>query len=60
MLVDATKNIVAEALFLYEQQRIQPRDAIHLATMRFKNITTIFTNDADFDKVQNIKRIKLC
>lgn len=58
-LVDATKNIIAEALFIYEQQRIQPRDAIHLATMRFKNITTIFTDDSDFDKVQNIKRIKL-
>ena len=57
-LVDATKGILASALQIYLQEEIHPRDAIHLATMRFKNTDKIATNDSDFDRIRNIKRIR--
>lgn len=57
--VDATKNIFADALHVYKEGVLNPRDAIHFATMRFKNVKTIITNDDDFDNVQNIKRMKI-
>lgn len=58
-LVDATKEIVANALSFYQKEHVQPRDAVHLATMHFKNTTTIVSNDSDFEKIKGIKRMRL-
>ncbi len=58
-LVDATKGIVADALKLYLQEKADPRDAIHLATMNFKSINKIVTEDEHFEKFNNIKRVRL-
>ncbi|OQX53472.1 MAG: hypothetical protein B5M48_03285 [Candidatus Omnitrophica bacterium 4484_213] len=41
----------------YIKAGIKPRDAIHLATMLEHGIFTIVSNDADFDKVQEIERL---
>ena len=57
--VDITKSLISEAIYIYKQKNLDPRDAIHLATMNFKNTSIIATNDADFDHIDGKKRIKL-
>ena len=39
--------------------KLKPRDAIHAATMIQHGIKTIISDDPDFDKIKEIKRIKL-
>ncbi|MBI4016852.1 MAG: type II toxin-antitoxin system VapC family toxin [Candidatus Aenigmarchaeota archaeon] len=58
-LVDATKEIISDALQIFVQKDLRPRDSIHLATMYVKNISTIASNDADFDKIKGIKRLSV-
>ena len=38
---------------------LDPRDAIHVATMRQLGITNIITDDAHFDKISSITRIRV-
>src|SRR3989344_1261660 len=42
---------------LLQKYRLDPRDAIHLACARSKNIKNIISDDKDFDKIEGIKRI---
>ena len=52
-------NIPLAALNLIEEHGLKPRDAFHAAIMKSFGITEIASDDADFDKVKWIKRIKL-
>ncbi|MBI4140328.1 type II toxin-antitoxin system VapC family toxin [Candidatus Woesearchaeota archaeon] len=47
------------ALHFIETTGLKPRDALHLAVMEHLQLTTILSDDADFDKVKHIKRQKL-
>jgi predicted nucleic acid-binding protein len=58
-IYDVTKEIFLMSLEIMQKEKLKPRDAIHVATMRVNNITKILTEDSDFDKVQKIKRIRL-
>ena len=58
-LVEATRQILTEAVEIFKNSTLDPRDAIHLATMRNKQVTTILSTDSDFDKVKEIKRLRL-
>ncbi len=55
--IDAKKEIVKKAQSLIENYNIKPRDAIHSATAISLNIKEIISNDSDFDKVKELKRI---
>ncbi len=57
--VDVTKSIFADALNFYKGGLLRSRDSLHLATMKFSNVSRIVSNDSDFDKIKNIKRIKI-
>ena len=50
-------NIINNSLSLLRLYNLGPRDAIHLASMRIKNIKTIISSDPDFDKIKGIKRL---
>ncbi|MEK6909019.1 MAG: type II toxin-antitoxin system VapC family toxin [Nanoarchaeota archaeon] len=50
-------ELISKSLELYKNTLLDPRDAIHLATMQQKGIKTIISQDSDFDKIKNIKRI---
>jgi predicted nucleic acid-binding protein len=56
-LIDCTAIILQNSISSFKIDKLDPRDAIHLATMRQKNIKTIYSTEPDFDKIQNIKRI---
>lgn len=47
------------ALEFINKYGLKPRDAFHAAFMEHFNITEIASDDRDFDKIPNIKRIKL-
>ncbi len=42
---------------LVEKYKIKPRDAIHSATSLSLNINEIISEDSDFDKVEELKRL---
>ena len=49
---------VAHACELIEHDsRIDPRDAVHVATMRLRGLTEILTADRHFDAIEGIRRI---
>ena len=47
------------ALEFMEKYKLKPRDAFHAAIMENFRIREIVSDDSDFDKVKEIKRIKL-
>ena len=64
----ATPNIIVRevpsltalhALNNIDNFNLRPRDAFHLAIMEYLQIITIVSDDADFDKIKTIKRMKL-
>ena len=55
--VDAKKEIILKAQKLVEKYKIKPRDAIHSATAINLNIKEIISEDSDFDKISELKRI---
>jgi len=55
--LDANKEIILTSIEIYKNEKLDPRDAIHLASMRAKNIKKIISSDSDFDKIKGIKRI---
>jgi len=56
-LINIDKQIISKAVELYKDERLDPRDAIHLAAMQSKGVKTIISSDPDFDKIKDIKRI---
>lgn len=56
---DATKEVICKASELAEKYGINPRDAIHAATAILNNETEIITDDADFDKIKELKMVTL-
>ncbi|MBS3133146.1 type II toxin-antitoxin system VapC family toxin [Candidatus Woesearchaeota archaeon] len=58
-LEDATKSVINKASELAEKYGIKPRDAIHAATAILGNEKEIISDDADFDRVKELKRITL-
>jgi len=56
---EVTRETLSEAQHFMKHYNLDPRDAIHLATMRLENEGEIISEDADFDAVPFIKRIPL-
>ena len=59
IMVDVTCDIITMSLKLLEKYAIDPRDAIHVACALSRGITTIISDDSDFDRVKEIKRKSL-
>jgi predicted nucleic acid-binding protein len=58
-IVPLAADIPLRAVALMEQHKLKPRDAFHLATMHELGETTIASDDADFDRVPGLKRVRL-
>ena len=52
--VEVNKSIIADMLVLYTKENLDPRDAIHYATLSMKNLKTIASFDSDFKKIKGI------
>jgi predicted nucleic acid-binding protein len=56
---DVPSHIALRALEFMENYKLKPRDAFHVAIMKHFGANTIATDDPDFDKVKEVRRIKL-
>lgn len=57
-LFSTNVKTIESAQQLVEKYNLKPRDAIHAATALLNNCTEIISDDPDFDKVKELKRIK--
>lgn len=57
--IDVSKPIAEKASALMIGYGLKPRDAIHAATAILNGEREIITDDADFDRVKELKRISL-
>ena len=57
--VDATLPVMHKAEEIMEKYALRPRDSIHAATAILSGETTIISDDSDFDKITELKRIPL-
>lgn len=57
IFVDIKKEIIMKAQKLIEKYDIKPRDAIHAATAINLDLREIISEDDNFDKVKELKRI---
>ncbi len=53
------KHLLYAMLSLMEQHSLQPRDALHLATMYANNISLIVSEDKDFDTLPSVERLSV-
>ena len=58
-IMEANKLTAVKASALMDQYGLKPRDAIHAATAILNGEREIITDDADFGKVKELKRISL-
>lgn len=56
-LININSFVISQAIEIYKKEKLDPRDAIHLAAMKSKNIKIIISSDPDFNKIKGIKRI---
>lgn len=59
ILLETTKEIISLSQKLISKYSLKPRDAIHAATALVNNINEIVSDDPDFDKIEEIRRVKL-
>ena len=55
--VDVNRSIIFKMIEVMENTKLDPRDALHLASMKENGISTIISEDKDFDKLTGIKRV---
>ena len=55
--IELDKSIILKMIDLLEKTNLDPRDAIHLASMMHLGLSFIISEDADFDKIDEIQRI---
>jgi len=55
--LDANKTVIYKAQTLIEKYNLKPRDAIHAASALHAGAEEIISDDSDFDKIKELKRI---
>ena len=58
-ILNVDVGVVNEAQKILEKYNLKPRDSMHAACAIKNNITQIISDDPDFDKVKELKRIGL-
>ncbi|MEK6873205.1 MAG: PIN domain-containing protein, partial [Nanoarchaeota archaeon] len=57
IFIEVNQEIISNSIEIYNKVRLDPRDAIHLASMQSKKVISIVSTDSDFDEIKEIKRI---
>ena len=55
--IELDKSITLSMIEILEKTKLDPRDAIHLASMKKLGLSSIISEDSDFDKIKEIQRI---
>ncbi|MDP4039800.1 MAG: type II toxin-antitoxin system VapC family toxin [Candidatus Pacearchaeota archaeon] len=59
IFLDVNEKVMSKAQELVLRYNLKPRDAIHAATAIVGGIKEIASDDTDFDRVKELKRIKI-
>jgi len=59
LVVDLTREMLADVLHVIKHSGLSPKDAIHYATMRQRGLSEIITEDSDFDSLEHVKRFTI-
>ncbi len=54
--IDVKRDIIFQTLNIYGNCDLDQRDAIHLASIKKAKMTTILSEDSDFDEIEGIER----
>jgi len=57
--VEVDKSVIIKMIDIFEKTTLDPRDAIHIASMKELGLSFIVGEDNDFDKVDGIKRVNV-
>ena len=57
--VEVDKSVIVKMTDIFEKTTLDPRDAIHIASMKELGLSFIVSEDNDFDKVDGIKRVNV-
>ena len=55
--IDVDKSVIIKMIDVYEKSMLDPRDAIHISSMKRVGLSIIASQDEDFDKVDGIERM---
>lgn len=55
--IDVDKSVIIKMIDVYEKTTLDPRDAIHISSMKKVGLSIIASQDEDFDKVDGIERM---
>jgi hypothetical protein len=55
--IEVDKSVVIKMINIFEKTKLDPRDALHIASMKVLGLSSIVSEDNDFDKVDGIKRV---
>ncbi|CAD6494862.1 MAG: PIN domain protein [Candidatus Argoarchaeum ethanivorans] len=55
--IEIKKSVIIRMMDTYEKTTLDPRDAIHISSMKEVGLSVIVSEDDDFDKVEGIERI---
>ena len=57
--IEIDKSVIIRMIDIYGKTTLDPRDAIHISSMRKVGLSVIVSEDNDFDKVDGIKRVNV-
>ena len=57
--IDVDKSIMINTIEIFEKTKLDPRDSIHIASMKKMGLSTIISEDNDFDKIKGIERLNI-
>ena len=55
--IEVSTAVTLKAIDIFESEGLDPRDSFHVSTMKVQGITTMVSEDDDFDDVNGIERI---
>ena len=55
--IEVDKKIMISMISLFDTTSLDPRDAIHVASMKTLGLFTIVSEDADFDTIDEVDRL---
>ena len=55
--IDVDQSVIIRMVDVYGRTTLDPRDAIHVSSMKDAGLSVILSEDTDFDKVEGIERI---
>jgi len=55
--IEVDRPVIMKMVDIFGRTTLDPRDAIHVSSMKDVGLSVILSEDADFDKVEGIERI---